>query len=70
MGSFTLYIMTALALVFVIEGLIYALFPDAVKRMMALATSMESAQLRTFGLLMAGLGFVMVWLIDFYYKPF
>jgi uncharacterized protein YjeT (DUF2065 family) len=63
MDSFTLYILTAFALVLVIEGLIYGLFPDAVKRMMTVAITTPKSKLRNFGLCMAALGFVCVWLI-------
>ena len=69
MGSFTLYILTAFSLVFVIEGLLYALFPDSIKRMMAMAITMDSGQLRGLGLFMAALGFLMVWLLDLFYQP-
>jgi len=53
----------ALALVLVIEGLIYALFPDAMKRMMVAALSMPSSSMRTAGLLAAIIGVGIVWLI-------
>lgn len=43
----------AVSMVFVIEGLLYALFPDALKRLMAMAMSLPIQQLRVFGLLMA-----------------
>ena len=64
MESFSTYILTAFALVFVIEGLIYAIFPDAVRRMMALAIEMPSERLRTFGFFMAVMGFCLVWLLQ------
>ncbi len=61
--SFAAYILTAFALVFVIEGLIYALFPDAVRRMMAMALTIPVNQFRAFGLAMAVAGFAMVLLL-------
>jgi uncharacterized protein YjeT (DUF2065 family) len=64
MGGFTLYIMTALSLVFVIEGLLYALFPGAIKRMMSMAISMDEKALRMVGLAAAGSGFLMIWLLS------
>ncbi len=64
MESFSLYILTAFALVFVIEGLIYALFPDSVRKMMAMAIQMPSEKLRLFGLVMAATGFGLVWLLQ------
>ncbi len=54
---------TAVALVFVIEGIAYALFPDAAKKMMALAIEQPSPTLRKFGLMATGLGVGLVWLI-------
>ena len=56
-------IFTALALVLVIEGIFYALFPDAMKRMMAAILPISSSSLRSAGLLAAMVGFGIVWLI-------
>lgn len=64
MSSFTLYILTAFSLVFVIEGLIYTLFPDSVRKMMALAIQMPPEKLRMFGLVMAVTGFALVWMLQ------
>lgn len=60
MGSFALYITTAFALIFVIEGLLYTLFPDAVRKMMALAVMMPVSRLRLFGVVMVVCGLTMV----------
>lgn len=64
MGDFVLYILTAVALVFVLEGLLYSLFPDAMKRMMAYAMGLASEQLRTFGIFMVCIGLGVVWLLQ------
>lgn len=64
MESFAGYILTAFALVFVIEGLVYALFPDAVKKMIAMALDMPESKLRVLGASMAGIGFCMVWVLQ------
>ena len=56
-------LITAIGLVFVIEGLIYALAPGAMKRMAAMASGMEESQLRIAGLAAAAFGVVVVWLI-------
>lgn len=56
-------IVTALALVLVIEGLIYALFPEAMQRMMARLMSIAPASLRSAGLVSAVAGVGIVWLI-------
>ena len=69
MSPFLLYILTALALVFVIEGLIYAVFPEAVRRMMALAVTMPASRLRMVGAVMAFTGFCLVWLLDLLNVP-
>ena len=63
MSGFALYIGTSLALILVIEGLIYALFPDSVRRMMALAVALPPSRLRLFGLAAAATGFCMVWVM-------
>lgn len=65
MSDFALYIMTAFALVFVIEGLVYAFFPDAIKSMMAMALQLPKEQLRGFGIAMALFGFALIWLLGF-----
>jgi len=54
---------TALALVMVIEGMVLALAPDAVKRAVLHITAVPSAALRLGGLAAACLGVVAVWLI-------
>lgn len=64
MTNFTLYILTAFALVFVIEGLIYALFPDSVRKIMAMAVHLPSEKLRMFGFVMAATGFGLVWMLQ------
>lgn len=63
MEHFSTYILSAIALVFVIEGLIYALFTDGIKRMMAMALSLPNDKLRNFGFTMAALGLIFLWLI-------
>ncbi len=54
---------TALALVLVIEGVLWALFPTAMKRAVAHALAMEDQRLRALGLAAAGLGVFAVWLV-------
>ena len=58
--SFFGYLTTAIALVFVIEGLLWAVFPDTMKRMMAMALTMPNDQLRRLGSVMVVLGFIMI----------
>ena len=55
--------LTAFALVLILEGTAYALLPGPIKRMMAVAIGHSDGALRSTGLIMAGLGVVLVWLI-------
>jgi uncharacterized protein YjeT (DUF2065 family) len=56
-------LLTALALVLVIEGAVYALFPDAMKRVMAAMQEIPAPTLRSFGMATAATGVIIVWLI-------
>ena len=53
----------ALGLVMVIEGALYALFPEGMKRMMAVALEQPSGVLRGAGLCLAAAGVGLVWLM-------
>ncbi len=55
--------LTAVALILVIEGAVYALFPDAMKRMMEQVLTLPASSLRSAGLAAAVLGIFLVWLI-------
>ena len=54
---------TALALVLVIEGILYSLFPEGMKRMVVQVVALPSSALRLTGLIAASLGVAAVWLI-------
>ncbi len=54
---------TALALAVALEGIAYALFPDGMKRMMAIAMEQPSSTLRVAGLSLSTLAVGLVWLI-------
>jgi membrane protease subunit HflC len=54
---------TALALALAIEGMLYALFPDGMKRLAAHLPSVPASTLRAGGLLAACLGVAAVWLV-------
>ena len=54
---------TALALVLVIEGILYALFPDGMKRVTARVMLVSPQALRAAGLVAACIGVVLVWLL-------
>lgn len=56
-------LITALALVLVIEGALYALFPEAMKRAVMNIAEMPPAMLRNAGLTAAVVGVVIVWLV-------
>jgi hypothetical protein len=55
--------LAALGLVFVIEGLIFAAFPDAAKRAMASVLETPDTSLRLIGIGSALLGLIVVWLV-------
>lgn len=54
---------TGLALVLVVEGVLWALFPEVMKQAAARAMLMEPASLRLGGLAFASVGVLLVWLI-------
>ena len=54
-------VLTALALVLVIEGAIYALFPDGMKKLMAAMQGIPASTLRSFGLAAVVTGVIVVW---------
>jgi uncharacterized protein YjeT (DUF2065 family) len=54
---------TALALILVIEGALYALFPNGMKRLITVALDIPVATLRWAGLVSAVVGVVLVWLL-------
>jgi len=56
-------LLTALALAVTIEGIVYAMFPDAMKRMMVSVLEQPSSNLRAAGLLAASLGVFAVWIV-------
>ncbi len=55
-------IVTALGLVLVIEGLLYALLPGQMKQMMLKAAEISPDTLRTGGLFAVGAGVAVVWI--------
>jgi len=54
---------TALALMLVVEGVLYALFPDGMKKMVAQMLMVPAPVLRAAGLAAACLGVGFVWLM-------
>ena len=56
-------LLSALGLVLVLEGAVYALFPAQMQRMMERAVHLSPNLLRNFGLGAAFVGLVLVWLV-------
>ncbi|MEM9681657.1 MAG: DUF2065 domain-containing protein [Pseudomonadota bacterium] len=54
---------TAIGLVLVIEGALYALFPEMMQRITAQVLEMSPSFLRRSGVMVAVVGFLIVWLI-------
>ena len=57
MGDF----LTAIGLAVAIEGAVYALFPDGMKKMMMQVLAQPSASLRIAGVVAASAGVALVW---------
>jgi hypothetical protein len=55
--------LTALALAVAIEGTLYALFPEGMKRMMAQLLDQPTQNLRIAGVVAAAIGVGVVWLV-------
>jgi len=55
--------LVALGIVLVIEGALYALFPDLMKRVAAVALETPADRLRTMGAVSAALGVLVVWFV-------
>lgn len=56
-------LLTAAALVLVLEGVLWALFPNGMKQAAARAMVLDAGVLRVGGLVFAGIGVFAVWLI-------
>lgn len=56
------FVILALGLLFAVEGLLYALAPNFMKRMAAMLLSLPEDQIRQSGILAAGLGAVIIFI--------
>jgi uncharacterized protein YjeT (DUF2065 family) len=56
-------LITAIGLLFFIEGLVLAIFPTRIKNMLELIKNTPIKQLRTFGLVFLIIGFAIIWYI-------
>ena len=57
-------LLTALGLAIAIEGIIYALFPEAMKRMMAMVMVQPTGSIRGAGIGAAVAGVIILWLVQ------
>jgi uncharacterized protein YjeT (DUF2065 family) len=55
--------LTGLGLALVLEGLVYALFPDGMRRAMMQILSLPGSTIRVFGALAIALGVAVVWAV-------
>lgn len=53
----------AIGLAIAIEGILYALFPDGMKRMMMQVLATPSTSIRTAGITAALIGVALIWLV-------
>ncbi|WP_264210334.1 DUF2065 domain-containing protein [Leisingera thetidis] len=56
------FILLALGLVLIAEGLVYALAPSLVERLLEMLRALSDAQRRNAGLAAVALGLILVWL--------
>ena len=56
-------LITAIGLLFFIEGLFLAIFPSRIKNMLELIKDTPTNKLRTFGLFFLIIGFAIIWYI-------
>ena len=54
---------TALSLVLVVEGVLWAVSPDGMKRAAAMTLGLANSQLRLAGLIAAVIGVLLVWIL-------
>lgn len=62
-NEFWVFLGTSAGLVLVLEGIIYALFPQGMKNMMVQIMTMPASNIRKGGLISAFVGCGIVWLI-------
>lgn len=56
-------LLAALALAIVIEGLLYAAFPEQMKKMLASIQSMPASTIRAVALACAAVGLLLLWIV-------
>ena len=58
-------IITAIGLIFFIEGLLIAIFPSRIKNMLEIIKNTPENKLRTYGVIFLIIGFVIIWYIKY-----
>lgn len=56
-------LLAAVCIAVMIEGILYALFPNAMRRLVAQVLGMPEEQIRIIGLVAAGIGLLGLWLV-------
>ena len=56
-------IITAIGLIFFIEGLLIAIFPSRIKNMLEIIKNTPENKIRTYGVIFLIIGFVIIWYI-------
>ena len=56
-------LVVAVGLMIVLEGALYALFPDSMKKIMQQVIGMPSPGLRKYGMFAVVTGFIIVWMV-------
>ena len=56
--------LTAIGLIFAIEGGLYALFPEAMRRSIQRVLALPSGRIRSIGMSAALVGLLLVWLVN------
>lgn len=56
-------LLAALALAIILEGLLYAAFPEQMKQMLASLLALPASTIRTGALVCAGLGLLLLWIV-------
>lgn len=58
-------VLAGIAVLLAVEGLLYALAPNAMRRAILALAALPEAQLRSFGLVAAALGLALAWALTF-----
>ena len=56
-------LIAAIGLAIVFEGILYTLFPNAMRRMIIMVLATPVPQIRTMGLIVAVIGVIVIWMV-------